>query len=273
MNAHVPKVSQPLAPDARNDRRSFKIIHPLPATPRFSACVLAVAAGLIGGAVFAQQSGTLEEVRVTGSRLATSGVNAPTPVTAVSAEDLQTMEPGTLVDSLKQLPQFYNTITTQQAVGGSVASGGSNVNLRGAGAQRTLVLLDGRRLGPANKFGTVDVGIVPEALIESVEAVTGGASAAYGADAVSGVVNFRLDTDFTGFEFGAQAGMTKYGDNDNYKLNAAYGTDIGERGHLIVSAEYFERTVSSPSRLCGTVAISSISKRRSRTRTRTDRRC
>lgn len=241
MNAHVPQARGPLALDARNDRRSFGIIHSSPGTPRVSACVLAVAASLVGISVFAQEAGTLEEVRVTGSRLTTSGVNAPTPVTAVSADDLQTMEPGTLVDSLKQLPQFYNTITTQQAVGGSVASGGSNVNLRGAGAQRTLVLLDGRRLGPANKFGTVDVGIVPEALVENVEAVTGGASAAYGADAVSGVVNFRLDTDFSGFEFAAQAGTTKYGDNDNYKLNVAYGSDIGERGHLIMSAEYFEK--------------------------------
>jgi outer membrane receptor protein involved in Fe transport len=241
MNAHFPQGSQPRARNARCDRRSLETARSPLGTPRLSTCALAVAAGLVGGTVFAQQPGPVEEVMVTGSRIATSGVNTPTPVTAVTADDLQSMEPGTIVDALKQLPQFYNTITTQQAVGGSVAAGGSTVNLRGAGAERTLVLLDGRRLGPANKFGTVDIGIIPEALIQSVEAVTGGASAAYGADAVSGVVNFRLDTGFDGIKYSAQVGSTTYGDGDNYKLSVAYGTDIGQRGHIITSVEYFEK--------------------------------
>jgi iron complex outermembrane recepter protein len=240
MNAHLPQGSQPRASKAYYDRRSLETAHSPLGTPRLSACALAVAAGLVGGTVFAQQAGPVEEVMVTGSRIATSGLNAPTPVTSVTADDMQSMAPGTFIEALKQLPQFYNTITTQQAVGGSVAAGGSTVNLRGAGAERTLVLLDGRRLGPANKFGTVDIGIVPEALIRSVEAVTGGASAAYGADAVSGVVNFLLDTDFDGIKYSAQAGTTTYGDGDNYRFSVAYGTDVGQRGHLIVSGEYFE---------------------------------
>ena len=214
-----------------------------PGMPRMSACALAVATVLVGGTAFAQDQEAVpaEQVIVTGSRIASSGVNTPTPVTIVTADDLQSMEPGTLVEGLKQLPQFYNTITTQQAVGGAVAAGGSNVNLRGAGAQRTLVLLDGRRLGPANKFGTVDIGVIPEILIQSVEAVTGGASAAYGADAVTGVVNFKLNRDFEGIKYSAQFGSTTYGDGNNYKVNLAYGSDLGERGHIIVSGEYFEK--------------------------------
>jgi outer membrane receptor protein involved in Fe transport len=160
-------------------------------------------------------AGGIEQVTVTGTRLVTSGVNTPTPVTAVSGVQLQTMNPGTLVDSLSQLPQFYNDISTQQNAGGSVASGGSNINLRGAGSQRTLVLLDGHRLGPSNEFGTVDVAVIPETLIRSVEAVTGGASAAYGADAVSGVVNFRLDRAFSGLKYSVQGGTTTYGDDNN----------------------------------------------------------
>src|SRR5690606_37483961 len=161
MNAHSPRRARARVCIARSVHPSLEIARSAVGRPRFSACALAVAAGLVGGTVLAQQPGAIEEVTVTGSRIATSGVNTPTPVTAVTAEELRTMEPGTLVDALKQLPQFYNTITTQQAVGGSVASGGSNVNLRGAGAERTLVLLEGRRLGPANKFGTVDIGIIP----------------------------------------------------------------------------------------------------------------
>jgi iron complex outermembrane recepter protein len=183
----------------------------------------------------------VEELTVTGSRLISSGVNTPTPVTAVSGAELQTMAPTTLIESLSQLPVFHNNLTSQQAVGGSVASGGSNLNLRGLEARRTLVLMDGHRLGPSNKFGTVDVSVIPEMLVSSVEAVTGGASAAYGADAVAGVVNFRLDRDYTGVKYQFQGGATTHSDGGNYKAGVAYGGDIGERGHLIVSAEYWEK--------------------------------
>ena len=183
----------------------------------------------------------VEEVTVTGSRLIQSGVNTPTPVTAVSAAELQTMAPTTLIESLSQLPVFDNNLTSQQAVGGSVASGGSNLNLRGLQAQRTLVLMDGHRLGPSNKFGTVDVSVIPEMLVSSVEAVTGGASAAYGADAVAGVVNFRLDRNYEGIKYQFQAGQSTESDGESYKAGVAWGSDIGERGHLIVSGEWWQK--------------------------------
>ena len=181
-----------------------------------AACVLGL--GLVVQQAVAQEpSGqsqqAVEEVTVTGSRLVTSGVNTPTPVTSVTGVDLQKMAPSTLIESLSQLPVFANNLASQQAVGGSVAPGGSNLNLRGLDAPRTLVLLDGRRLGPSNKYGTVDVGVIPETLVRSVEAVTGGASAAYGADAVAGVVNFRLDRKLEGFKTDFQAGATTYGDD------------------------------------------------------------
>ena len=188
-----------------------------------------------------------DEVTVTGTRLIASGANTPTPVTAVSAADLQTMSPSTLIESLSQLPVFDNNLSSQQASGGSVAPGGSNLNLRGLEAQRTLVLMDGRRLGPSNKFGTVDVSVIPETLVSSVEAVTGGASAAYGADAVAGVVNFRLDRNLSGHQVSVQGGSTTYGDGSSYKAGIGYGTDIGQRGHLIASAEDWQKTVSAPS--------------------------
>ena len=195
--------------------------------------------GMAGQQAIAQEP--VDEITVTGSRLIQSGVNTPTPVTAVSAAELQTMAPTTLIESLSQLPVFHNNLTSQQAVGGSVASGGSNLNLRGLEARRTLVLMDGHRLGPSNKFGTVDVSVIPEMLVSSVEAVTGGASAAYGADAVAGVVNFRLDRNFTGTKYQFQAGATGHGDNQTYKAGVAFGSDIGERGHIIVSAEYWNK--------------------------------
>ncbi len=188
-----------------------------------------------------QNQQPVEEVTVTGTRLISSGVNTPTPVTSVTAVDLQKMAPSTLIESLSQLPVFANNVASQQAVGGAVASGSANLNLRGLDAPRTLVLLDGRRLGPNNKFGAVDVGVIPETLVRSVEAVTGGASAAYGADAVAGVVNFRLDRKLTGFKYSLQAGTTTYGDDDTYKAGFGYGTDIGEKGHLIAAVEAWHK--------------------------------
>ncbi len=189
-------------------------------TASYQRLAQAVCLGLVAQQAVAQEpSGqsqqAVEEVTVTGTRLVTSGVNTPTPVTSVSGVDLQKMAPSTLIESLSQLPVFANNLASQQAVGGSVAAGGANLNLRGLDAPRTLVLLDGRRLGPSNKYGTVDVGVIPETLVRSVEAVTGGASAAYGADAVAGVVNFRLDRKLDGFKSAFSAGATTYGDDEH----------------------------------------------------------
>jgi iron complex outermembrane recepter protein len=167
-------------------------------------------------------------------------MTTPTPVTAISSEDLQVLAPTTLAEALVQLPQFLNSDTPQsQGFGSSGASGGSFVNLRGIGASRTLTLLDGRRVTPATRSGAVDIALLPESLVQRIEVVTGGASAAYGSDAVSGVVNFILDTDFDGVKASAQAGISEIGDNENVEFGLTWGTAIGERGHLVTSAEVY----------------------------------
>jgi outer membrane receptor protein involved in Fe transport len=209
----------------------------------------AIAALCIPGAVLAQQQQqaqtgpqaepqTLEEITVTGTRIVRSGMITPVPTTAVQADELQNMSAGPLFDALVQLPPFFANQAPEQVNGGQ-NSGGSNLNLRGAGLNRTLVLLDGRRIVPTNRFGAVDVAMFPEELISSVEVVTGGASASYGTDAVAGVVNFKLDTDFEGYKGHLQAGQTTYSDGDTYEAGFAFGTRIGERGHLIGSIEKF----------------------------------
>lgn len=111
--------------------------------------------------------------------------------------------------------------------------------MRGMGANRTLVLLDGRRMVPTSKLGSVDINLIPEAMVQRMEIVTGGASAAYGSDAVTGVTNFILNTDFTGFEARVQGGMTDRSDRDNEEVSLSFGTGIGTRGHLLMSAEYY----------------------------------
>ncbi len=196
-----------------------------------AAVALAIGtSGLVHGAEDA-----LQEVTVTGSRITqSSGMNAPTPVTAVAAAELSQMSPGNIVDALSQLPQFFGNIGSEQIVGGQ-NSGGANVNLRGAGVNRTLVLLDGRRVVSSNRFGTVDVNMFPESLLRGIETVTGGASASYGTDAVAGVVNFLLDTDFEGVKLHGQGGETTRGDGGNWEASIAGGHAFGEKLHVIGS--------------------------------------
>lgn len=223
-------------------RTSNRAFH---APARAVAMVLASAAGFpIWAAESAQPGdGELFEVVVTGSRIASSvGMSTPTPVTAVSVDELSVLSPTTLISALSQLPQFYGNTTNDVRTAFFNSPGSGNLNLRGlntGGSGRTLTLLDGRRVVPANGFGSVDINILPQALIKRVETVTGGASAAYGTDAVAGAVNFILDTEYTGWQVKAQAGTTSRNDHDNVEYSATWGLPLGERAHLLVSAEYY----------------------------------
>ena len=186
------------------------------------------------------EAGPSSEIVVTGSRVVTDGFSAPTPVTVLSGENLLTTTPSTIGEGLNKLPQFANSVRPTSAQFGPESGASTQLNLRSLGAQRGLILLDGRRLNPSTAQGVVDVSILPEELVERVEIVTGGASAAYGSDAVAGVVNFILDTDFTGFKGNIQGGITDRGDNLNGKISATYGTAIGEQLHLVVSGSFYE---------------------------------
>jgi outer membrane receptor protein involved in Fe transport len=175
-----------------------------------------------------------KEILVTGSRVVTNGMNSPVPVTAVPAEELQAMDPSSLIQSVSQLPQFYGN-TTPQSSNFFVRGGTGNLNLRGLGPNRTLTLLNSRRVPGNSAFGGVDINLFPEALISGIETVTGGASAQYGTDAVAGVVNFRLNTDFTGLQVDLQGGFTDRDDGYNYDAKVAWGVDIGDRAHLLLA--------------------------------------
>ena len=190
-------------------------------------------------------SGSADQIVVTGSRLRTDGTETPIPVTAVGAQELHAMSAGPLIEGVSQLPQFFGNQTTSSVqvagVGGTgwFARGGyGNLNLRGLGINRTLTLLDGHRVISSGPYGGVDINVIPDAVISSVETVTGGASAAYGTDAVAGVVNFRLDRLFSGLVAKAQNGVSDRGDAHTYEGSLTFGTDLGERLHVIVSGEY-----------------------------------
>ncbi|WAT17474.1 TonB-dependent receptor plug domain-containing protein [Aurantiacibacter sp. MUD11] len=178
---------------------------------------------------------------VTGSRIQTDGMAAPVPVTVVAADEIEALSPGALITGVSQLPQFYGNQTPNSG-NFFVRSGYGTLNLRGLGVNRTLTLLNGRRVPSTSAFGGVDINLFPEAMIQSVETTTGGASAAYGSDAVAGVVNFVLDTNYTGLELSAQGGITSRDDGENYELSAAYGTSFADgRGHFLISGEYYDQ--------------------------------
>ena len=188
------------------------------------------------------------QIVVTGSRLRTDGAEAPIPVTVVGEETLEAMGTSGLVEAVGTLPQFLGNEATsvvqasgQGGTGWFTRGGYGNLNLRGLGINRTLTLLNGHRVVSSSPFGGVDINVFPSEAIQSLETVTGGASAAYGSDAVAGVVNFILNRNFDGLQLSAQAGITERGDNESYEVSGIFGTDIGDRGHLIVSGEFAEQ--------------------------------
>ncbi|HEX3838219.1 MAG TPA: TonB-dependent receptor, partial [Steroidobacteraceae bacterium] len=185
----------------------------------------------------AAQQPEIQEVQVTGSRITVlPGMSTPTPVTAVSTAALLSVGPESIVQGLTQMPSLTAS-TEQKSKGASTTVGqGSFLNLRNLGTVETLVLLDGNRIVPANIQGYADVSMLPEALISRVDVVTGGASAAYGSDAVAGVVNFVLDTRFTGFKVDVGTGRSSVGDGGSDKLSLAWGDSFAnDRVHVIAS--------------------------------------
>lgn len=206
----------------------------------FLAGLAAMTSGARAGAQEAGQDPVLDEITVTGSRIRDTGMNTPVPVTVVTSEQMSMAAPGNLIDAFDQMPQFLGNSAPGTDVFIGTNAGQSILNMRGLGANRTLVLLDGRRVVPSTKQGTLDINVLPEAMIKRVEVVTGGASAAYGTDAVAGVTNFILDTDFTGVKAHMQGGMTSRGDNESKEGSIAFGTALGERAHLITSFDYYD---------------------------------
>jgi len=186
---------------------------------------------------------SLDEIVVTGSRVVRDGYEAPTPVSVMSADELNAMSSNNIADAVSALPAFSNSVTPRNSTANlsSGAAGVNQLNLRGLGTNRTLILLDGRRVINSSLTAdnsAPDINSFPSALVQRVDVVTGGASAAYGSDALTGVVNFVIDREFTGIKGEVQGGMTKYRDDKNYNAALTYGVPFaGGRGHLLMAGE------------------------------------
>jgi iron complex outermembrane receptor protein len=179
------------------------------------------------------QEKKVETVVVTGTRITTPGTTSNSPISSISAAEIQSSQPVAVEEFFKGLPAAVPAIGagTNNGTGGA-----ATIDLRGLGSNRTLVLLNGRRLVPYNLSGVVDTNAIPVALINRVDLMTGGASVVYGADAISGVVNFNLKKNFTGFEVNTSMGTTDKGDAKRNRTDITFGANLDDgRGNVVVS--------------------------------------
>jgi outer membrane receptor protein involved in Fe transport len=199
------------------------------ANSKSTVSLIALLASLSSWPAYAQSAtGSTETIVVTGSRVITNIANSPTPLTTLSNTDLQQFTPTSVPDALVKMPVFTGSVYPRQAYQNLTI-----LNLRNFGANRTLVLMDGHRVTPSLQDGTVGLETLPMTLMTRTDVVTGGASAVYGSDAVTGVVNFILDKNFTGVKVDANGGISTYGDGASFKFDVAAGTSLfGGRGHL-----------------------------------------
>ncbi|HEX3364635.1 TonB-dependent receptor domain-containing protein [Phenylobacterium sp.] len=194
---------------------------------------------------------SVEAVVVTGTRLP-SGFQSPSPITVISAETLEKAAPLTIEDAINELPQFKGSPGRAYPGGGSAGGlfgslAGSQLNLRNLGPKETLILLNGSRTIPTTVDGTVDIDTLPQSLVSRVDVVAAGGSAAYGSDAVAGVVNFILDTKFDGLKLEAKGGYSNYGDLPSYGATITYGTGMFDgHAHFEFAAEYFKEEGIGP---------------------------
>ncbi|MEZ0495062.1 TonB-dependent receptor domain-containing protein [Sphingomonas sp. IW22] len=203
-------------------------------------------------------STTGPDLVVTGSRLIRTDLQAPSPTTVVSDEDIKLSGNVTLEKTMNEFPQLASGNTSTVNNGGG--SGILTANLRGLGAPRTLVMVNGRRFIPADSSGNVDLASIPDALIRRVDIITGGASAVYGSDAVAGAINFVLNDRFEGVEVAAQYGLTDRGDAASKKLDLTFGTGTSDgRGNVALSASWTRQdSITQSSREFGRVPLGEV---------------
>ena len=224
---------------------STSLLSCLKVTP---VCAGVCACLAMGNLAYAQQGGgqSIEEILITGSRIVRRDLEAPSPILTVDVSAFEQSSAIALETVLNQYPQF-NPGATQFTAGqnqptADTSPGASTLNMRGLGAGRSLVLVDGRRAQPMNAALAVDINTIPSAMIESVEVISGGAAATYGPDALAGVVNFKLRTNFEGVKMNYQTGVTDAGDGEESRADVLLGGNFdGGRGNAVVSIAWAER--------------------------------
>jgi iron complex outermembrane receptor protein len=197
---------------------------------------LVVSGGLLMGAstlAFAQEGEKIQAVQITGTRITSPGATSNNPISSISAEEIKASQPVAVEEFFKDLPASVPAVGPGTNNG---TAGAATIDLRGLGTNRTLVLVNGRRVVPFNLNGVVDTNSIPIALLSRVDLVTGGASVVYGADAVSGVANFNLNRKFTGVDLTTSYGVSDEGDAKRRRTDLTLGAKLDEgRGNVVMS--------------------------------------
>jgi iron complex outermembrane receptor protein len=210
------------------------------ASPRSDGAVVQSASAQSGSPATPSSDQPLAEVVVTGSLIGQRQNTPTTPIVTMGSAAIKSTGAVTLEGALSELPQFG--AGSGSTTNGFFASGQASLNLRGLGPARNLVLLDGHRMQPDAIDQSVDINMIPPALIESVDVITGGASAVYGSDAVAGVVNFRTKKHFSGVQLDAEYAPTQsYGGAPQEYTLTAGGNFADDRGNAVVSMDYTKR--------------------------------
>ena len=197
-----------------------------------------IAAGSYGVAAVAQDA-EIEQVVVTGTRITLPGVESASPIQSVGAAEIALQNQPTVEKIVRILPAAVPG-DGQNVNNGT--DGAATIDLRGLGSQRNLILIDGHRLTPYNIFGVVDTSIIPTALIQRLDIITGGASAVYGSDAISGALNFILKDDFEGVEADYTFQTTGKGDSDINTFNFTVGSNLADgRGNAVLGLSWSQR--------------------------------
>jgi outer membrane receptor protein involved in Fe transport len=211
------------------------------------AAILSVSGAEISQAAAPADDDGLAEVTVTGSRIVRRDAQANSPLVTVDAAELETRAGLNVESYLNELPNYNPAVTPETGntavfTNATATVGISTVSLRGFGSNRSLVLVDGHRVTPMNALMQVDTNSIPSSMIRSVEIISGGASATYGADAIGGVTNFILNTDYEGLRADGQWGMAEVGDAREMRFSVMGGSRLSEgRGHVTFAAEYYDR--------------------------------
>ena len=215
----------------------------------------AVSASAYSSGTVAQTAGEeIEQIVVTGSRIARPEADTTSPMAVIGSEQIALQGTQNIENILNVMPQVVATTTSaSNNPGGGVAT----VNLRGLGSQRTLVLVDGRRYVSYDVNQVVDLNTIPASLIERIDVVTGGRSAVYGSDAIAGVVNFVMKDNFEGVEFNTAGRVTGRGDGQAYGGDMTIGGNFADgKGNAVLFASYYTRDgIFAGERSFSTVAV------------------
>ncbi len=204
-----------------------------------STAMLTTTTSLAQDAEQAQKEEKVEKIAVTGSRIKRPGAVSTSPIMSMDAEELSFLQEPEVEEIIKLLP---STTPGDGAGANNGSEGAATVNLRGLGEERTLVLMNGRRMVPFNYNGEVDTATIPTALIDRVDLVTGGASAVYGSDAISGALNFILKENFQGVALEYGHSQSSEGDGDKDSLSLTIGANLDDdRGNIALSMSWMAR--------------------------------